>query len=250
MKSQNSFILYHDMKSTLDMLDDAEMGKVMRAVFSYHDTGEIPELDRICNIAFASIKTTLDRDRGKWEDYKEKQSKNWKRGGRPKNEKQPVNSETQEKPNNPSLFQETQINPTEAKKADSVSVSDSATVTVSVSESVKNNSKELSDKSEITAYWNQDISKMLDSLSKSVWCHTFKETEKIQRGYWNHILTLLWKIGKEEFMERLKWILSDPFKRKNSNSIKYLYGELKSYIREGEWVKLKEDENRPKSYSF
>ena len=64
------------------------------------------------------------------------------------------------------------------------------------------------------------------------------------------IIDTIERIRKEEFMLRLKWVLSDPFKRKNSNSIKYLYGELKSYIREGEWVKLKEDENRPKSYSF
>lgn len=103
----------------------------------------------------------------------------------------------------------------------------------------ENNAIALSDKSEVTTYWNQDITKMLDSLSKSVWCQTFKEAKKIQRWFWKHMLALLSKIGKEEFMERLKWVLSDPFKRKNSNSIKYLYGELKSYIWEGEGVEVK-----------
>lgn len=39
-------------------------------------------------------------------------------------------------------------------------------------------------------------------------------------------------------MLRLKCILEDPFKRKNCNSLRYLYGELKSFIHEGDGVEV------------
>lgn len=75
---------------------------------------------------------------------------------------------------------------------------------------------------------------MLSSLCVSVGCKTFKESTAIQRQIGDKVVKLYESVGKPEFMERLKGILGDPFKRKNSNSIKYLYGELKSYIHEGE----------------
>lgn len=127
MKSQNSFILYHDMKSSIDLLDDTELGKVIRAIFEYHETGKVPEMDRICTMAFSSIRTTLDRDREKWDIYQEKQSENGRKGGRPRMDGNHNN------PNNPSLISETHNNPSEPKKADSVSVSVSASVSVSKS---------------------------------------------------------------------------------------------------------------------
>lgn len=79
-------------------------------------------------------------------------------------------------------------------------------------------------------YGNKDINAMLWLLKKLVWCTTFSESEQWQRNYAKHMLTLWSKIGKEEFMHRLEWILSDSFKLKNCNKLKYLYKEMKAYI--------------------
>lgn len=48
--------------------------------------------------------------------------------------------------------------------------------------------------------------------------------------YGKHFLNLGKNIGKEEFTNRLKIILQDPFKAKNSNKLAYLYKEIKSFI--------------------
>ena len=79
-------------------------------------------------------------------------------------------------------------------------------------------------------YWNEEINSVLHFLCKSVWVDQFKETQKWQRIYVKHIISYTEKIGKEDFIFRLKWVLQDEFKAKNCNSIKYLYNEIKAYI--------------------
>ena len=75
--------------------------------------------DKLTQIAFIPIKTTLKRDLDKYEEQKERNRENGKKGGRPK--------KTEENPKNPVGYLE---NPIKAKKAVSVSVSDSVTVSV------------------------------------------------------------------------------------------------------------------------
>jgi len=79
-------------------------------------------------------------------------------------------------------------------------------------------------------FGNEEISQTLNFLKKSVGVETFKETEKMQRNFGKHFLNLLKKIGKKDFTFRLEEILKDNFKSKNSNSLKYLYSEMKSFI--------------------
>ena len=79
-------------------------------------------------------------------------------------------------------------------------------------------------------YWNEDINKILILLKNTVWCDDFSESKDWQRKYWKHFLTLWKNIWNEEFLKRLEWILSDKFKSKNCNSLKYLYNQMKSYI--------------------
>ena len=185
MKSQNSFILYHDMKSSLDLLEDSELGKVIRAVFEYHATWKEPELDRLCNMAFSTIRATLDRDREKWDIYQEKQSINWKMGWRPK---------TQVNPNNPSLFLETQVNPSKPKKADSVSVSVSDSVSVS---------KTFADKSAIQIWFDsfyslypKKINRKDAGLKYAVALKKWATIESIEKGLKDAIL--LWDSEKTD----------------------------------------------------
>ena len=59
------------------------------------ETGEIPKLNSTTQIAFISIKTSLDNNRQKYEKVVERNKANGKKGGRPK---------TQNNPNNPSGF--------------------------------------------------------------------------------------------------------------------------------------------------
>ena len=79
-------------------------------------------------------------------------------------------------------------------------------------------------------YGNTEINQILLLLRQTVWCDDFKESQQWQRKYWKHFLNLWVKIWKEEFWNRLQWILSDKFKSKNCNSLKYLYDQMKSYI--------------------
>ena len=72
-------------------------------------------MDRMLNIVFISIRSMLDRDRVKYEDYIKKQSENGRKGWRPK--------KSDANPENPPVILETHWNPTKPKKADSASVS-------------------------------------------------------------------------------------------------------------------------------
>lgn len=93
-------------------------------------------------------------------------------------------------------------------------------------------------------YWNKEINAMLDLLKKAVWLSDFKDSQAWQRRYTQNIIALIKKIGKEEFLSRLKTILADEFKAKNCNKLSYLYWELKSFIhspvveKEPQWVRI------------
>lgn len=99
----------------LKELSNEERWKILEAIFVYHSTWEILSMDRMLNIVFISIRSMLDRDRDKYEDYIEKQSENGRKGWRPK--------KSDANPENPPVILETHWNPTKAKKADSASAS-------------------------------------------------------------------------------------------------------------------------------
>jgi len=94
-----------------------------------------------------------------------------------------------------------------------------------------NNTEQSSEVStEVIKYWNEEINNTLEFLCKAVWIDEFKESKQWQRNYWKHFVGYKNKIWWEDFLFRLKWVLSDDFKQKNCNSIKYLYNEMKAYI--------------------
>ena len=108
-ENKKSFILYVDIIHTVKHLTDEQAGKLFKHVLSYCNDENPVSDDVITNVSFEPIKQALKRDLKKYENYIEKQKANGRKGGRPK----------AKKPN--PLFE----NPTKAKKADSVSVSDS-----------------------------------------------------------------------------------------------------------------------------
>ena len=118
-EDKKSFILYADLIFTVRKLSDENAGKLFKHILAYvNDENPTPENDYV-DLSFEPIKQQLKRDLAKWEKFREKQSENGKRGGRPKkpNESEPSN----ENPKNPSLLNESQK---------SLNVTDNVTVTV------------------------------------------------------------------------------------------------------------------------
>lgn len=125
-KSQDkkSFIMYLDYEEQFNMLSDAELGVLIRAIIEYEKTKEIPNLDGIVKMAFSFIKGQLDRDREKYDEKCRKNRENGLKGGRPKKEfeeKPAVNSETE---NNQMVNSETEGLEQKPKKPDNEDVVD------------------------------------------------------------------------------------------------------------------------------
>lgn len=109
---KNSFVLYRDLKFTLDNLTDEKAGQLFKHILNYvNDLNPITD-DIIIKIAFEPIKQSLKRDLKKWEIICKRNKDNGSKGGRPKNPEEP------KKPNGLSG------NPEEPKKPDSDTDSD------------------------------------------------------------------------------------------------------------------------------
>jgi hypothetical protein len=115
-ENKKSFVAYCDWQETFEELSDEEAGKLVKHLFNYVNDKNPDASDKLTKMCFIPIKQSLKRDLKKYEGYIEKQSVNGKKGGRPKN---------------PTLSEITQPFIEKPKKADSVSVSDSVSVTKS-----------------------------------------------------------------------------------------------------------------------
>ena len=62
MEKKNSFVLYTDYRRQFDLLTDAELGQLIRAVMDYVETGQPPDLPAGPQMAFAFISAQIDRD--------------------------------------------------------------------------------------------------------------------------------------------------------------------------------------------
>lgn len=77
-------------------------------------------------------------------------------------------------------------------------------------------------------YGNKDINLMLVALKKTIDIEAFVDSS-IERNMAKHCLTLIKKIGREEFKFRLSSLLTDTFHTKNCNKIKYVYNNIKGF---------------------
>lgn len=115
---KKSFILYADLIYTVRKLPPDIAGKLFLTILQYVND-ENPQVDDlIVDIAFEPVKQQLKRDLQKWDEHREKQSLNGKRGGRPR-----IPAESEINPNNQPLFFESEK-----------SLNDNVNVSVSVSE--------------------------------------------------------------------------------------------------------------------
>ena len=67
-----SLLLYLSDKVIFDKLSNEEAGMLIKAIFHYETTQEIPKLEPMLSILFETIKSKLDINRQKW-DKKQKQ---------------------------------------------------------------------------------------------------------------------------------------------------------------------------------
>lgn len=135
---KNSFVLYTEYKDQFDLLSPEDAGILIKAIFAYASTGEVPELTGMPKMAFSFIKNQLDRDSEKYEKTVERRKEAGKKGGRPKanddEEKANASFDVEEKANG---FSEKQ---TKAKKPDNdnedVNVNDNDNVNEDVDDNV------------------------------------------------------------------------------------------------------------------
>ena len=121
-ENKKSFVAYCDWQETFEELSNEEAGKLVKHLFNYVNDKDPEVSDKLTQMCFIPIKQSLKRDLKKYEGYIKKQSSNGKKGGRPKN---------------PTLSEKTQPFIEKAKKADSVSVSDSDSVNVTKKRNTK-----------------------------------------------------------------------------------------------------------------
>lgn len=112
---QKSFLIYNDLIHTAKHLSKEQLGDLFLSILEFANGNEFSIEDPIVKIAFEPVKQTLIRDKQKYEKYIEKQSKNGKKGGRPRK------------------TQKTQPFLEKPKKADSVTVNNSVNESLSSS---------------------------------------------------------------------------------------------------------------------
>ena len=82
---KSSFILHYDFHLTLDKLSDVQAGKVIKAIFEWHLTGELPEIDFTTELVITPLIAQFNRDVATYNKRCKSNRENGKRGGRPLN---------------------------------------------------------------------------------------------------------------------------------------------------------------------
>ena len=77
--ADRTFIVYDEIKDTLDEMTDEEIGKLFRGMVDYHVTGEEPDLKGGLKFAFIPIRQQMDRDDDKWNRTREAACWTWGR---------------------------------------------------------------------------------------------------------------------------------------------------------------------------
>ena len=105
---KDSFVLYTEYIEQIELLAMEQRGILLTAIFAYVSDAELPDMDGITKMAFAFIKSRIDKDTEKYAKTIEKRKEAGKLGGRPKAN---GSSEKQEKAKKANGFSEKQNNP-------------------------------------------------------------------------------------------------------------------------------------------
>lgn len=131
-EDKKSFIVYCDIKETLDELTDEQAGKLFKGMVHYSDDGTEPNFDTILKFVFIPIRQQMDRDNEKWTGIKVARSRAGKLGGAKKGNQNAKKDKTLQD-NNTSVTknkQNKQSQAKQAKQAVNVNVNDNVNVNV------------------------------------------------------------------------------------------------------------------------
>ena len=84
MADKKSFILYHSYNDFFSQLSDEEAGQLIKMIFAHETDDEYASPNRVVQMLFVQIKSTLERDRTEYEKTCNQRKKIGKLGGRPK----------------------------------------------------------------------------------------------------------------------------------------------------------------------
>ena len=88
MGENKGFIVYHSYRECFEDLSDEEVGILFKAMLSYSETGEMPEMPKPLKVAFRFIKQQMDANKEKYIEKCNKRSEAGAKGGRPRKETQ------------------------------------------------------------------------------------------------------------------------------------------------------------------
>lgn len=129
-EDKKGFVFYYDYQQHLELLSDAERGKLLIALLEYGKNGTKPQLEGAALMAFSFIQAQKDRDAAKYAETIKKRSEAGKKGGRPRKTDAEKESKKSKQKQNKAI--ESNEKQTETKKADTVTVTDTDTVTDTV----------------------------------------------------------------------------------------------------------------------
>ena len=118
--SKNSFVVYTDIKETLDGLTDDQVATLFRGMVDYQLTGSVPEFEGVLKFAFIPIRQQMDRDNTKWERTKAARAESGRQGGIRSGEVRRAKAEAEANEANASRFEANEAN--EANEAVNVNV--------------------------------------------------------------------------------------------------------------------------------
>lgn len=95
-EDRKGFILYRNYIEPVNQMSDEQAGQLFKAVLAYVNGLEVPKLDASAVTAFYFIKSNLDMDSAKYEKRCAANRENGKKGGRPRKNAEP--QETEQKP--------------------------------------------------------------------------------------------------------------------------------------------------------
>lgn len=130
-KDKKSFILYSDVQGLINQLPDDVAGRLLKHIYAYVNDENPVSDELLLNIAFEPIKMSLKRDLVKWGETREGRS----RAGKASAEAKRLAKEAEQNSTNSTNVDFVQQNSTNSTVSDSVSVS------VSVSDTVNEKNK-------------------------------------------------------------------------------------------------------------
>ena len=177
---KKSFVLYCDSITIVEKLSDERAGKLIKHIFRYcSDLNPITD-DEVVDMAFEHFKSILKRDLVKYNKIVDRNKANGSKGGRPTKVVTEVN------PKNPLGYLETQSNPIEPKKADTVTetVNDTVTDISFKKETKKIFNDEINYPLPFSENFKEHWKKWID-YKKTQFRFTYKSQETINTALWD-----------------------------------------------------------------